>query len=181
PAMSGPSSAFHQLTTIRRLRRRLIRGLFFASPRQYASKPGIAFTGAASLGKVSIDRDIVTLIVIVVTVAGTLWFGHRSRATMEGCSTNPVSAEFVPELNVAMTVKRGSACAVWARVATAFVETLTVESAPRHGTLRLRDLSGVIYRPDPGFAGSDAFAFERRGAAQHHKRNSLVRVEVNVE
>ena len=89
PAASGSSSAFHQLTTIRRLRRRLIRGLFFASQHQYASKPGIAFTGAASLGNVGINRDIVTLVVIVVMVAGSLWFGHRSRAAMEGCSTNP--------------------------------------------------------------------------------------------
>jgi len=166
---------------IRRVRRRLIRRLLFTLLRPYASKPGIAFTATGSLSKVVIDRDVITLITIIVMVVGSIWFGHRSRQTMEGCSTNPISLEFQPELNVAMTVKRGSACAIWARVAYSFIDTLTIVSPPQHGTLRVRGLSGVIYRPEPGYSGSDAFAFERWGAAQYRKGNSLVRVEVNVE
>jgi hypothetical protein len=78
-------------------------------------------------------------------------------------------------------MKSGAACAIWARVMTSFVDTLDIVTPPQHGTVRTRGLSGVIYRPEKGYLGEDAFSFERRGAAQFHKGNSLVRVNVNVE
>jgi len=129
-----------------------------------------------------LDGDTITLVLIVVLVAGSFWFGQKSRETAPGaCSTNPPSMEFVPELNVAMTVKSGAACAIWARVMTPFVDALDIETPPLHGTLRTRGLSGVIYRPEKGYLGDDVFVFTRRGASQFHKGDSLVRVDVNVE
>jgi hypothetical protein len=181
PATSGPNGVFRKLKVIRRVRHRLTRELLFTFLRRHGRKPGMAFIGATALGKSSIDRDIVTLVVIIVAVAGSFWFGQASRETLGGCTTNPPSMEFVPELNVAMTVKSGVGCAIWARVMTTFVDTLDVVTPPRHGTLRTRGLSGVIYRPDKDYVGEDAFAFVRQGASQYHKGVSLVRVEVSVE
>ena len=161
PATCGPKGVFQQLKAIRRVRHRLTRELLFTLMRQHARKPSIAFIGATALRKSGIDRDIVTLVVIIVVVAGSFWFGQASRETLGGCTTNPLSTEFMPELNVAMTVKSGVACAIWARVITTFVDTLDVVTPPRHGTLRTRGLSGVIYRPDKDYVGEDAFAFVR--------------------
>ena len=181
PATSGSKGVFRQLRAIRRVRHRLTRELLFALLRRHASKHGMGFIGTTGFRRPSIDSDIVALVVIIAMGAGSFWFGQASRETLGGCTTNPPSMEFVPELDVAMTVKSGVGCAFWARVMTTFVDSLDIVTPPRHGTLRTRGLSGVIYRPDKDYLGEDAFAFVRQGASQYHKGSSLVRVEVSVE
>src|SRR4051812_13700943 len=103
PLRPAPNGVFRQLAGIRRVRRRLINELFFSWARPNPGRPAVALPGAASLRKLTIYSDIVMLIVFAVASVAILWFGERSRASMEGCSTNPVAMEFLPELNVAMT------------------------------------------------------------------------------
>ena len=127
------------------------------------------------------EGDSMILVLVAVLVIGSLWYGQNSRAMPAGCRTDPTSMQFVPELDVAMSVKNGTACAIWSRVSNTFVDSLDIEVAPRHGTLRTRGLSGVIYRPEPGYSGGDAFVFVRRELAQPRGRQSRVRVQVSVE
>ncbi len=128
-----------------------------------------------------LEGDGPIIMLVVMLMAGSLWYGQSSRAVARGCNTDPISMGFAPEVNVAMTVKHGADCAIWSRISNTFVESLDVETAPEHGTLQTRSLSGVIYRPAPGYVGHDTFAFVRRESPQHMNRKSLVRVDVRVE
>ncbi len=80
-----------------------------------------------------------------------------------------------------MTVKRGSACGVSARIATAFVDSMDVGVSPQHGSLQRRGLTGVIYTPDRGYVGNDFFAFARHGTSATYKGKSLTQVQVTIE
>jgi hypothetical protein len=128
-----------------------------------------------------LDDNIAIFILIAALLVGSIWFGQQSRTASGGCLTDPASMDFAAELDVAMTVTGGAGCAIWARVSNTFVDSLDIEAAPRHGTLRRRGLSGVIYRPEPGYVGDDAFAFVRRESSRGRDGDSFVRVYVHVK
>jgi hypothetical protein len=124
----------------------------------------------------------IVFILTVALVAMSFYFGKSSPAAiLGGCRVFPNSLAFESVNDVAMTVKRGSACGVWARIATAFVDSMNVEVSPQHGSLQRRGLTGVIYTPDRGYVGKDFFALARHGASAAYKGTSLTRIEVTVE
>jgi len=140
------------------------------APADQQSSPGI------------LDSNIIILIGTIVLVACSFWLGARSREPVFGaCRTTPQSLNFMPEVDSTMTVKAGAACAIWERPLNSFVDSLIIENPPKHGAVRARGLSGVVYRPEPGYAGEDSFSFVRTGSVEYRKGNSLVRVKVSVE
>ena len=99
------------------------------SPSSSRSETGIAAVETWPMSW--LDRDVITLFLIISVVIASLWFGQKTREiSFGGCTTSPPSMEFVPELDVAMTVKSGAACAIWARAMTPFIDALDIETPP---------------------------------------------------
>jgi hypothetical protein len=135
-------------------------------------------------GKISrADRDgRIVAILIAVLVATCFYFGNRSpAANFGGCRASPHFLQFESVNDVAMTVKKDSACGIWAPMATAFIDSMSIEVRPQHGRLQPRGVSGVIYTPDRGYVGKDAFALARQGTSATYKGISRTRIEVTVE
>ena len=110
--------------------------------------------------------------------AAVAFVATSGRTAGMACVVDPGPLVFSPESNVNLTVTGDVACPVFARPGTARVDALNVAIPPQHGTLRPRGRTGVIYRPEHGFKGADAFAFSMQGASAFYKGAALVRVNV---
>jgi hypothetical protein len=123
----------------------------------------------------------IVAILIALVVAVCFYFGNRSAANFGGCRASPHLLQFESVNDIAMTVKNDSACGIWAPIATAFIDSMSIEVQPQHGKLQQRGVSGVIYTPDRGYVGKDSFALARQGRSATYKGISRTRIEVTVE
>jgi hypothetical protein len=141
---------------------------------------------AASLAAATADKGHIGTIVGaagVLAVAGlVLWAVPASLpAAVSRCQLEPHRLSFVPESKARLTVKGNIACAVSARLGAARVNAMNIVELPRHGRLRPRGRTGVIYRPDADFKGEDDFAFTMHGVSTSYKGDARVRVAVIVQ
>jgi hypothetical protein len=71
----------------------------------------------------------------------------------------------IGETNTAnWTVVNGGVCIAHFKLAeTSHYNSLTISSEPAHGFAGANGVNGITYRPEPGFKGTDAFAFRVEG------------------
>jgi len=129
------------------------------------------------------DRDgRIVAILIALVVAACFYVGSRSpAANFAGCRASPHFLQFESANDIAMTVKNDGACGIWAPIATAFIDSMSIEVRPQHGRLQQRGVSGVIYTPDRGYVGKDSFVLARQGTSATYKGISRSQIEVTVE
>jgi hypothetical protein len=96
------------------------------------------------------------------------------------CRSDPVALTLGTNVEPAMTVQGGAACALLVK-ATASIENLELTTLPRHGVVTARGRTGVVYQPERKFTGRDSFAFTLRGASSPDGGTSVARVAVTVK
>jgi hypothetical protein len=110
-------------------------------------------------------------LMLVLTV---VWF--RQVAAPVDCRAARLPLRLNSQADAAMTVARGSPCALVIESGPASVDALSVTTAPANGTVSPRGRTGVIYRAARGFAGDDAFSI----ALQGHVHGTVGTMQVNV-
>ena len=97
-----------------------------------------------------------------------------------GCRNMPGRLVFGQTFDVSMSLARNSACSVWLHPGSTAVDRLEIVTPPRHGSIDMRGRTGVIYRADRNFKGTDFFTFALRGQSAAFKGTSVHRVQVTV-
>jgi hypothetical protein len=100
---------------------------------------------------------------------------------LAACRTSPVLLRFGAELDTSMTVTAGWSCPLLLKTASQGIDDLDVMIPPRRGTLAMRGRTGVVYRADPDFRGTDTFAVAARSAPSAGLGIATVRVQVSVQ
>jgi hypothetical protein len=97
------------------------------------------------------------------------------------CRTTPARLAFVPVTEVKATVSAGTPCLVSLRLGSARVQKLSITVDPQYGLVAPRGRTGVIYRPQSGFRGEDAFWFSLDGPSNQNPGAAVVRVGITVK
>jgi len=97
------------------------------------------------------------------------------------CRITPARLAFVPVTEVKAMVSAGSPCLVSLRLGSARVQKLAITVDPQHGVVTPRGRTGVIYRPQSGFRGEDAFWFSLDGPSNQNPGAAVVRVGITVK
>ena len=114
---------------------------------------------------------------IVLPVWGLLWL---TKPGLTECQAAPLALKFGSQINVAMKVASGMACTLSAQIGSASLEEPIVETPPQHGSVSFRGRSGVMYRADPAYKGSDFFAIKLNGRSNSEPGAMKVGVSVVV-
>jgi hypothetical protein len=96
------------------------------------------------------------------------------------CQSKPVPFVAGLTFNVSVAVPAGRACTVAVAIGSVAVKSFQIESPPAHGEVVARGRTGVVYLPQPGFKGDDAFAFSIEGSSEISTGKSVVRVNAAV-
>jgi hypothetical protein len=96
------------------------------------------------------------------------------------CRVAPVAPPPGSKAEIAIAVPAGRACTILVRAGGADLNGLLIAVQPTSGKLTLRGQSGVIYQPNTGFRGDDAFVFSLRRRSNATSASSFVRVRVTV-
>jgi hypothetical protein len=112
----------------------------------------------------------------ILPLAGTYWLP----APAPECQTAPLALKFGGETNATMSVASGMSCTLFARVGSASLNDVIIETPPQHGWLNPRGRSGIVYRAQSGYKGDDTFAIELRGRTSAESGAMKVRVNVSV-
>jgi hypothetical protein len=128
-----------------------------------------------------LGRPEVTGCVALIAIFAAL-IGIRSVELIgiRDCRADPVALALGLNIEAAMTVRGGTACALWVKGSTASITDLEITSPPRHGVVLTRGRTGVVYQPERQFTGRDSFAFTLRGTSPADAGTSIARVNVNV-
>jgi hypothetical protein len=97
-----------------------------------------------------------------------------------GCHNTPGRLIFGQTFDVSMSLARNTACSVWLHPGSTAVDRLEIVTPPQHGAIDMRGRTGVIYRADRHFKGTDFFTFAVRGQSAAYKGTSVHRVHVTV-
>ena len=97
------------------------------------------------------------------------------------CRVKPIPLVPGHDADVSIAVPARTACTIRVQVGGATLDDLSIIAPPAHGALAPRGRTGVIYRPDRGFRGDDAFAFALHGATDSAPVSSAIRVQVTVK
>jgi hypothetical protein len=96
------------------------------------------------------------------------------------CHAAPIPLKFGGAIDTTMSTIGGQACTLMTHIGSASVEDIVVETSPRFGSVTPRGRSGIIYRPQPAYAGNDYFAVELKGRANSETGAMKLRVAVTV-
>jgi hypothetical protein len=119
----------------------------------------------------------VSLFAILTAVIAARAFGVTP---VSECRATPSRLSFAPITEVKMTTSTRAPCLLSLRLGTAQVDALTITTAPQHGAVSPRGRTGVVYRPQAGFRGEDAFWFSFDGRSNQNPGAAVVRVGVTV-
>jgi hypothetical protein len=97
------------------------------------------------------------------------------------CRVKPIPLLPGQDADVSIVVPARTACTIRVAAGGATLDDLTVIAPPAHGALTPRGRTGVIYRPERGFRGEDAFVFSLAGATDWARISSAIRVQVTVK
>ena len=88
---------------------------------------------------------------------------------------------FGSNTSTTMDADRGQTCAIDAGSGgTAYMQSVTVDARPRHGSVPIGEGFVVTYQSRRGYTGPDSFAYAVRGSAPSGSGTSIVRVSVRV-
>jgi hypothetical protein len=124
-----------------------------------------AISGAAFVG-------LSILCVCAMVVASVL--------SVHDCRVKPIALVPGVDANVSILVPPRTPCTIVVQSGNAALRDLLVTVPPVHGTLTPRGRTGVIYQPNRGFRGDDAFAFSLQGSANVAGASALIRVRATV-
>lgn len=80
-----------------------------------------------------------------------------------------------------MTVKRGKSCSIVMGSSRGPTSGASIEKRPAHGSVQIRGANAIVYRPQAGYVGKDAFTYARRGLdTQNNVSVRTVQVDVTV-
>ena len=80
-----------------------------------------------------------------------------------------------------MTVSSGAPCRIMLKHSAGPTYSAEIVQRPSHGTATVDGSNRIVYRSHPGFVGSDAFTYARRGESKGGDAvTRTVRVSVNV-
>jgi hypothetical protein len=124
--------------------------------------------------------EITGCVVLIAIFAALIAIRSAELVGIRECRADPVALALGLDIEATMTVRGGSACALWIKGATASIAELEITSPPRHGVVLTRGRTAVVYQPERQFAGRDSFAFTLRGTSPADAGTSIARVNVNV-
>lgn len=138
-----------------------------------------ATRGARNSKTTSVGRHVAWRILLVTLpiIAATLAISGQGFAA---CRASPALLRFGAEIDTSMSVRAGWACPLLLKTASQGVDDLDVMIPPRRGTLTMRGRTGVVYRADPDFRGTDTFALAARSAPSAGPGIATIRVQVSV-
>ena len=97
------------------------------------------------------------------------------------CQSTPFVFRPGAQADVTMRVEGGRSCDLAARIGSASIENLTVDSAPQFGMVQPRGRTGVVYRTKVSHKGDDFFTIALNGRRDGEVGSMLVRIKVEVE
>jgi len=97
------------------------------------------------------------------------------------CQSTPFAFRPGAQADVTMRVESGRSCDLAARIGSASIENLAVDSAPQFGMIQPRGRTGVVYRTRVGHKGDDFFTIALNGRRDGEAGSMLVRIKVEVE
>ena len=95
------------------------------------------------------------------------------------CRVEPIPLALGRHSDVPIALPANRPCAILVKAGSTPLDDITIDAPPQHGTLALRGRTGVVYRPDRGFKGDDAFVFTLRSSSAG--ASSVVRVRAVVD
>ena len=107
------------------------------------------------------------------------WIGADKAAI--NCQATPFAFRPGTQSDVTMRVEGGRSCDLAARIGSASIEDLAIESSPQFGMIQPRGRTGVVYRTRVGHKGDDFFVLALNGRRDGEAGSMLVRVKVEVE
>jgi hypothetical protein len=114
---------------------------------------------------------------VVLPLVGLLWL---TKPGLTECQTAPLALQLGGQTTVAMKVASGMACTLSAQIGSASLDAPMIDTLPQHGRVSFRGRSGVMYRADPAYKGSDFFAIKLRGRSNSEPGAMTVGVNVAV-
>ena len=116
-------------------------------------------------------------VALSVLIVGAMVAGGMASA--RSCRVRPIPLTLGAGTEISIAVPAETPCTLVVRTGGAALGEMTVDAPPRSGTLTPRGRTGVVYRPDRGFKGDDAFAFTLRSSSA--RASSVVRVRAVVD
>jgi hypothetical protein len=114
-------------------------------------------------------------VLCVAAMVGASFLGSR------GCRLAPIPFALGRDSDVSITLPANTPCTILIQTGNAVLDDIAVQAPPERGTLTSRGRTGVVYRPRPGFKGSDAFDFSLRGLLNGARETSIVRVRAVID
>ena len=112
----------------------------------------------------------------ILCVAAMVW---ASMLGARGCHVEPIAPGRTSDVSI--TLSANTPCTILVRTGNAVLDDIIVQASPEHGTLTSRGRTGVVYRPAPGFKGSDAFALSLRGRPNSVSETTVVHVRAVID
>src|SRR5262245_4504007 len=153
------------------------------SSRQAAPAAQIAARVRRSLdlGEFALARPAISASAFVgLSMACVVAMAVASVLSAHDCRVKPISLVSGRDAELAITVPARTSCTIQVQSGSAMLAELAVTRPPAHGILAPRGRTGVIYHPDRGFRGDDAFAFSLQGTADDVPASSAIRVRATV-
>lgn len=118
------------------------------------------------------------LLAMVVAIC-VAWYVELAKPI--GCQTSPLFFRFGGSAEATMVVRSDMRCPVFVHTGSAALDEPTTLVEPMHGTLTPRGRTGVYYRPQSGFTGTDVFAIALSGRTITQSGTMTIRVNVTVQ
>jgi hypothetical protein len=97
------------------------------------------------------------------------------------CRVEPIPLALGRHSDVPIALPANTPCTILVKAGSIVLDDITIDAAPQHGTLARRGRTGVVYRPSPGFRGSDAFAFSLHRRSSAAPGTAAIQVRAVVE
>lgn len=97
------------------------------------------------------------------------------------CRVEPIPLALGRHSDVPIALPADAPCTIRVKAGSTVLDGITIDAPPLHGTLALRGRTGIVYRPNAGFKGGDAFAFSLHGRSGAVPDTAAIRVRAVIE
>jgi hypothetical protein len=112
----------------------------------------------------------------ILCVAAMVW---ASMLGARGCHVEPIAPGRASDVSIKLPAN--TPCTILVRTGNAVLDDIVVHAPPKHGTLTSRGRTGVVYRPAPGFKGSDSFIFSLQRRPNSVPETTVVHVRAVID